>query len=250
MAQIISIVNQKGGVAKTTTAGALIAGLYNRGYKVLGIDLDSQCNLSNTMRATGNKSILGVLAGELSIDEAIQYTIQGDIVQGHKALMQADSFINETGKEYKLKEAIEQVKNKYDYIIIDNPPALSILTINSLTASNKVIITAIADLFSMQGIEQLNNTIEAVKKYCNNSLYIAGILLVKHNPKLILNQDILQMMLDIAEQLKTKVFNTTIREAIAIREAQIKKQDIFSYAPNSKVADDYNKFIDELIQDK
>lgn len=248
MAKVISIINQKGGVGKSTTAEAVLAGLTLKGYKTLAIDLDAQGNLTYSAGAkSGGASSLGVLTGEVEASQAIQKTKSGDIIPASKALAGADAFITDTGKEYKLKEAIEGLQMEYDYIVIDTPPALSILTINALTASNSVIIPAQADIYSLQGIEQLAETIAPVKKYCNKDLLIEGILLTRYNKRSILSQDIAELAKQIASKLDTKVFDSTIREAIAIKEAQISRISLFEYAPHAKVTEDYKAFINELI---
>jgi len=209
MKKIVAIINQKGGVGKSTTAEALLAGLSLKGYKTLAIDLDAQGNLTySTGATTEGATALGILTGEVKAKEAIQQTKSGDIIASNKALAGADAFISDTGKEYRLKEALETISGDYDYIIIDTPPALGILTINALTACDSVIIPAQADIYSIQGIEQL------------------------------------------AEKLGTKLFKTTIREAIAVKEAQISQESLYSYAPRAKVAEDYTNFIEELLKEK
>ena len=248
MARIISIINQKGGVGKSTTAEALLAGLTLKGYKTLAVDLDAQGNLTYATGANSQGATsLGVLAREVDAGDAIQHTPSGDIIPSNKALAGADAFITDTGKEYRLKEALESVASEYDYIIIDTPPALSILTINALTASNSVIIPAQADIYSLQGIEQLAETIQPVKRYCNPTLSIEGILLTRYSKRSILGQEVAGLARQIAQRLNTKVFDTTIREAIAIKEAQISQQSLFSYAPKAPVTDDYRAFIEEVI---
>ena len=248
MARIISIINQKGGVGKSTTAEALLAGLTLKGYKTLAVDLDAQGNLTYATGATSQGATsLGVLTREVDAGDAIQHTSSGDIIPSNKALAGADAFITDTGKEYRLKEALESVASEYDYIIIDTPPALSILTINALTASNSVIIPAQADIYSLQGIEQLAETIQPVKRYCNPTLSIEGILLTRYSKRSILGQEVAGLARQIAQRLNTKVFDTTIREAIAIKEAQISQQSLFSYAPKAPVTDDYRAFIEEVI---
>ncbi len=247
--ETIAVINQKGGVGKSTTAHALLSGLTLKGFKVLAIDLDAQGNLTHTSGASStDKTAREVLKGDITAQDAIQHTQSGDIIPGHKGLAGADSFITQTGKEYKLKEAIESLKGAYDYIIVDTPPALGILTINALTACTKVIIPAQADIYSLQGIGQLKDTIEPVKKYCNPDLQIAGILLTKYSNRPILNRQLAKLTDQIAEDLNTKVFKATIREAIAIKEAQATQQSIFTYAPKAKVTEDYRAFIDELLQ--
>lgn len=248
MARIISIINQKGGVGKSTTAEALLAGLTLKGYKTLAVDLDAQGNLTYATGANSQGATsLGVLTREVDAGDAIQHTPSGDIIPSNKALAGADAFITDTGKEYRLRESLESVASEYDYIIIDTPPALSILTINALTASNSVIIPAQADIYSLQGIEQLAETIQPVKRYCNPTLSIEGILLTRYSKRSILGQEVAGLARQIAQRLNTKVFDTTIREAIAIKEAQISQQSLFSYAPKAPVTDDYRAFIEEVI---
>lgn len=248
MSKVIAIVNQKGGVGKSTTAQALAAGLSLKGYKTLSIDLDAQGNLTYTTGAkTDGATALGVLTGELKLKDAIQHTHSGDIVAANKALSGADAFIADTGKEYKLKESLESVKTAYDYIIIDTPPALGILTINALTACDSVIIPAQADIYSLQGIEQLAETMKPVKKYCNPGLTIEGIVLTRYSSRSILSREIAELAEQLAAKLGTKLFKTTIREAIAVKESQISQQSLYNYAPKAKVTEDYTAFIEELL---
>lgn len=245
----IAIINQKGGVGKSTTAFTLASGLKNKGYKTLCIDMDAQGNLSYTADANDNLlTIYDLLAEDADINQAIQHTKNFDLIASSKALSGADGFITDIGKEYKLKEILESVKNDYDYIIIDTPPALGILTVNALTACDSVIIPAQADIYSLQGIEQLSKTIQPIKKYCNDKLKIDGILLTRYSPRAILSREVAEIANDLAQNLNTKVFKSTIREAIAVKESQINKQSLFDYAPNSNVTNDYLNFINELLK--
>lgn len=248
MSKTIAIINQKGGVGKSTTAEALAAGLSLKGYKTLSIDLDAQANLTYTSGAkTDGATALGVLTGEVKLKEAIQHTPSGDIIAANKALAGADAFIADTGKEYKLKEALESIKADYDYIIIDTPPALGILTVNALTACDSVVIPAQADIYSLQGVEQLAETMKPVKKYCNPALSIEGILLTRYSPRSVLSREVAELAEQLAAKLGTKLFKTTIRENIAVKEAQISQQSLYSYAPKAKATEDYNAFISELL---
>lgn len=249
MANIIAVINQKGGVGKSTTTAAIAAGLSLKGFNVLSIDLDAQGNLSYTYGAdSGKKSVLGVLLGDVRANDAIQTTESGDIISSHKSLAGADAFISDTGKEYRLKEALEDISANYDFIIIDTPPALGILTVNALTACNSVIVPAQADIYSLQGIEQLAETIKPVKKYCNAALEIKGILLTRYNPRSVLSRDIAEIAEQLAIRIGTKVFRTYIREAIAVKEAQISRKTLYEYAPTAKVTDDYRALVDEILQ--
>ena len=245
----IAIINQKGGVGKSTTPFTLASGLKNKGYKTLCIDMDAQGNLSYTANANDDLlTIYDLLAEDADINQAIQHTKNFDLIASSKALSGADGFITDIGKEYKLKEILESVKNNYDYIIIDTPPALGILTVNALTACDSVIIPAQADIYSLQGIEQLSKTIQPIKKYCNDKLKIDGILLTRYSPRAILSREVAEIANDLAQNLNTKVFKSTIREAIAVKESQINKQSLFDYAPNSNVTNDYLNFINELLK--
>ena len=244
---VYAVINQKGGVGKTTTVSALAGGLRCRGKSVLAVDLDPQGNLSYSFGAEPDgRNALGVLTGDIGASEAVIHTEQGDIIPGGKALSGADAFITDTGKEYRLREALSGLESSYDFIVIDTPPALGILTVNALTACGSIIIPAQADIYSLQGIEQLGETMAPVKKYCNSGLYIEGILLTRYNSRAVLSRDIVSYMEQMAARLETKVFRTRIREAVSIREAQMLRQDIFGYAAKSNVAADYSAFIDEL----
>ncbi|MCL1603901.1 AAA family ATPase [Succinatimonas hippei] len=245
----IAIANRKGGVGKSTTASALSAGLQKKGYRVLTIDLDAQRNLSTTLKAkTDAKTVLGVITGEITAKEAIQHMENGDVIAASKGLSGADLIITETGKEYRLKEALESVSDIYDFCIIDCPPALNILTINALVAADGVLIPAQADLYSLEGIKDLSEVMQPVIKYCNANLKIYGILLTRYSSRSVLSKDATTLAKRLAEQLKTIVFTTTIREAVAVKEAQISQKSLFDYAPNANVTMDYKIFIDEFLQ--
>lgn len=247
----LAIANRKGGVGKTSTTAAIMAGLTIRGYRVLGIDLDGQRNLSTSLgiEAEG-KTVLGVMAGEVEAAEAIRKTKSGDLLPSSKSLAGADIIFTKTGKEYILKEALEGIAADYDYCVIDCPPALGILTINGLTAADVVIVPAQADVFSLDGIGDLQETIKTVKKYCNPALKIGGILLTRYNGRSVLSRDVADLAGEMAERLNTRLYRTTIREGIAIKEAQIQRQSIFDYAGKSKVAQDYNAFIEEFLEEE
>ena len=249
MSKALAIINQKGGVGKSTTALAIGAGLSLKGYSVLFIDLDAQGNLSYTLGAdTKGYNAMGVLERPETAKEEIQHTPQGDIIASSPKLAGADKLLEETGKEYRLKEALESLQGAYDYIIVDTPPALGILTINALTACTGAIIPAQADIYSLQGIAQLNSTIETVKKYCNPSLSIMGIVLTRFNGRSIIRREVAEMLERTAEQLHTKLYTSKIRECTALVEAQATKQNIYSYAPRSNATADYKALVDEILR--
>lgn len=249
MSHIIAITNQKGGVGKSTTAHALGAGLSLKGYSVLFADLDPQGNLTYSMQAnTAELTAYELLTKRAAVADVIQHTPQGDIIPASAALSGADMELTATGKEYRLREAIDPLRGRYDFIVIDTPPALGTLTVNALTAADSLIIPAQADIFSLQGIGQLTATIQAVQTYCNRSLKLDGVLLTRHSGRAVLSRDMADLIKDTAEQLGTAVYRTVIREGIAIKEAQANRQSIFTYAPKSKAAADYMTFIDEYLE--
>ena len=245
--KIITVTNQKGGVGKTTTASSLFAGLSMMGKKVLAIDLDPQCNLSYCYKAdTSKPSIKEVFKGEIKLSEAIQPTSTGDFIQSDKSLNNIMQELNAIDQVYKLSKVLKEVSNKYDYVIIDTPPALSPLTINALVASTSVIIPVQADSFSMQGAEALAETIQGIRDV-NKDLEISGVLLVRYKGRAGLAQHMNEQFIKFANMFDTKVFETKIRDAIAVQESQLARQSIFEYNPKSNVALDYANFIKELI---
>jgi len=253
MKDIIAVINQKGGVGKSTTVLSLGKALAVKGFKILFIDLDAQHNLSYTMKVNNISSditSLELLTGKVKAVNAIQHTKQGDIIGSSSSLALADSVIIETGKEYRLKKALTEIYANYDYILIDTPPALGILTVNALTACTGVIIPAQADIYSLQGISQLYSTISAVKEYCNPALQVMGILLTRYNSRTIISRDVAEMIENTAKQFQTKLYKTKIRECTAIKESQIKQSDIFNYAQNSNAAIDYISLANEIIKEK
>lgn len=248
----IAIINQKGGVGKSTTAHAVGAGLKRAGHSVLFVDLDAQGNLSFSMGADaqGGYNAMGVIQRPETITDEIQRTPAGDIVASSPSLAAADTIITETGKEYRLKEALGHVAGAYDFCILDTPPALGILTVNALTACNGAIIPAQADVFSLQGVLQLRSTMQAVKQYCNPGLKVYGILLSRFNPRAVLSRDMAELAEETARSMKTRVFTARIRECTALKEAQAKQATIYDYAPKSNAAADYSALVGELLSIK
>lgn len=250
MAIIFTVNNQKGGVGKTTTSHALAAGFAAKGKKVLLIDTDPQANLSLSVGAEISQlTIYDVLQGKASVADAIQHIGDLDVIPSNILLSGADMEFTKTGREFLLREELEPIADKYDYIVIDTPPSLGILTVNSLTASDKVIIPMTADIFALQGMDQLGTTIQQVKKWTNPNLEIAGILLTKHSNRTILSRDLSETIELTAQNMGTKVFDTKIREGIAMREAQTQQEDIFAYAPKSNPGVDYALLIDEILKE-
>jgi len=241
--KIITIANQKGGVGKTTTALSLSAGLYHKRKKVLLIDLDPQGNATYITRVNKNKgNAFDLLTGESTINGVIQSTPKYDIIPSH------DSLEDLSLKEQSLKKALKSLKKQYDYVVIDTPPSVGELTFNAITASNFLIVTAQADIFSLQGIAKIHKAIEKVKKNHNPSIRLHGILLTRHHARAILSREIKKTMGNVAKQIDTFVYKTFIRECIALKESQSQQKDIFDYAPQSNGSIDYLNFINEVIK--
>jgi chromosome partitioning protein len=245
----IAVINQKGGVGKSTTALALGAGLSIKGFKTLFVDLDAQGNVTYTLGVeTATATVFDVLIGKIAAGNAIHHTKQGAVIASSPSLSGADTVLTMVGKEYRLREALEPLQRDFDYIVIDTPPALGILTVNALTACSDVLIPSQADIYSLQGIGQLYGTLQTVKKYCNPSLRVMGILLTRYNRRNVISREIAEMIKSTATQLQTKLYTSKIREATAIKEAQAKRQSIYEYAPKSNVTADYEALIDEIIK--
>lgn len=254
--QVITIANHKGGVGKTTTAHALTTGLLHKGYKVLAIDLDPQTNFTYTagldqQEDTPDIYELFKARGAVPSLQAIRETPAGfSMIAGALGLAGADMEFSQQGREYILKEIIESIKEKYDYCVIDTPPILGILTVNALTASNFVIVPIEADIYSLQGLSQLQGVIANAKKYSNPDLQIAGLLITKYNPRTVINKSLKEELEAVAAQLQTKVYKTWIREAIAIKEVHFMQGDLFTDYKKHNVTKDYEAFIKEFLKDR
>jgi chromosome partitioning protein len=170
------------------------------------------------------------------------------ILPASKNLARLDVELVATGKEYRLKERLAPIQSLYDFIIIDTPPALGVLTVNALTASHSVVMPAQADIYSLQGIGQLVDTLEAIRAYTNPGLALAGILLTRHSARSILSRDMADVARETARQMGTFLYDTVIREAVAIKESQASRQPIYQYAPKSNAAADYTAFTMEFLE--
>lgn len=246
--RITTVLNQKGGTGKTTSAHTLAAGLNLKGYKALVIDADPQGNITYAMQGNPLKTgLYALLRGNADAMDAIQHTAQGDIIASCLDLAGADMEFTQQGREYLLKEALERLDREYSHIIIDSPPALGILSVNALTASNDVIIPVCADMYSLQGLQQLLATIARVRKYSNQTLNVSGVLITRKGQRTNAAQAMQEQIQRSADAAGLYLYRATIREAVAIREAQILQTNIFEHAPTAKVTADYSAFIDEYI---
>lgn len=249
--KIITLANQKGGVSKTTTSSALASGLTNRGYKVLAIDLDPQSNFTLSCGVdvlSFQQTIYDVFKGECDIEKIITKTDLGyDLIPGGLHLAGADMEFTQLGREKMLVKALSNVKDNYDYIIIDTPPTLGILTANALIASDYLIVPMSADIYSLQGLSQLSGFVQNVYENGNPNLKIAGLLITKYNGRQNLSKALMEQIENAAQSLGTKVFESRIRESVAVREAALLQSDIFKEAPKANATLDYTAFIDEFL---
>lgn len=243
---IISIVNQKGGTGKTTTALNIYQALKKKGYKTLLIDLDAQANATDQFISVNPKyNIYDVLIGKADINQAIERSKNGDFIASSYNLSVFDIVLSGNNKDKILRNALNGLKSEYDYIIIDNPPVLNLLTINSLTACDHALIVAQADIFSYKSICQIMETIKSIQK--NNNFNVLGIVLTRYNGRTIITQTMTQNLSQLATQCNTTLLNTFIRENSSIKETQALKQNLFDYAPKSNGAKDYIKLTDEIL---
>jgi len=225
--------------------------LNNQGFKTLVIDLDPQGNATQLMGGKRNsRSIYEAILGKVEIGKAIQKTEGPDLIASSPLLTQLGADLqDEAGREYRLKEILEDLPPKaYDYVLIDTPPALGIHTANALTSSDYVLITANADVLSLQGMEQLNTTIKTIKKRTNKELKILGILISRFQARVSVDQTVLDYLESKAEEMETIVFDTKIRNCSAVKEAQIMNQDIYTYAPKSNASKDFTKLTLEVLE--
>lgn len=245
MARIIALVNHKGGVGKTTTTLNLGKALSLQNQKVLIIDIDPQANLSQSVGIDEPKlSVYHTLCDEnvLYIQEiAKNFDISPAELQLSSAEMKLQA---EHIKGYfKLKKAIELIQSQYDYILIDCPPSLGVLTINALTACNSLIIVMEPQYLSIKGLETIMDLYENIKETINFELKICGFLFTRYN-KTVVSKSIIEQ---INQQYPSKVFKTIIRQNVAINEASINRKDIFTYDSTSIGAEDYTKLSKEII---
>lgn len=261
LATVITINVQKGGVGKSTTAHEVASNLTKMGYKVLVIDLDPQQNLSRFSGAplTEYFTIYEVLKGEGDFIDSIHFKdVPGnnvnnyDICTAHKNLEHAEKEFGEWSDVYLLTDRLKAVKDKYDFIVIDTQPKLGILPNMALTAADYVVIPVEASSAGIQGMGQLFERINKIthpERGSNKHLKVAGMLLTMYSDRTILEKSIRQQLEELAVRMQTKIFKTTIREGVAIQEAQAKKDSVLNHAPKSNPCIDYTNFTKELLKE-
>ncbi len=246
MGHIVSLLNHKGGVGKTTSAINIGAGLVEHGQKVLLIDLDPQANMTLSLGLPRHPvTIYEALRGESPL---VPYTVKSDLdaVISTLDLSGAEmELINEAGREFLLRELLDPIEGEYDYILIDCPPSLGLLTLNALTSSHYVLIPLQTQFLAMQGLAKIKQVIQKVKLRLNRDLEIAGVIATMYDGRKILNRDVVET---IHKYFGSLVFNTYIRDNVSLAEAPAQRMDIFEYNPKSTGAQDYLELSREIIE--
>lgn len=250
MGKIIAVANQKGGVGKTTTAITLSAMLAKKNKKIMLIDADPQGNATSGLgiEKQMEKSVYEVLVEETTIKETLQ---QSNV----KNLEVCPSNINLAGaevelvsmmsREHRLKEKLEEIEKEYDYIIIDCPPSLGLITLNAFTAADSVLIPIQCEYYALEGLGQLINTINLVKKHLNKELEIEGALLTMYDIRTNLSN---QVVKEVKKYFEDKVYKSVIPRNIKLSEAPSYGMPITIYDPRSKGAKSYDKFVKEFLK--
>ena len=251
MGRIIAVANQKGGVGKTTTSINLAACLAEKGKKVLAVDMDPQGNLTSGLgvdKDSVEKSIYELIIGDVDIKEVINKEVLEnlDIIPTSIDLSAAEiELIGVDDKEYILRNAIDQVKDQYDFVIIDCPPSLSMLTINAMTTADSVIVPIQCEYYALEGLSQLIHTVELVKDRLKSKLEIEGVVFTMYDARTNLS---LQVVENVKDNLQQNIYKTIIPRNIRLAEAPSYGLPINKYDPKSTGAESYMRLADEVIE--
>lgn len=251
MARVYALTNQKGGVGKTTTAINLGAYLAASGRKVLVVDADPQANATSSLgidKRALTRSIYDVLIGGMFMEQVVTLTkrLGLDLVPSSPALAGAGvELVNMTARERRLQRALKPLRERYDYILIDSPPSLGLLTINALTAADGVIIPVQCEYLALEGLAQLLKTIELVRRNLNSRLAVRGVLLTMYDVRTNLSQ---QVANEVRTHFDNAVFKTIIPRSVRLSEAPSYGETVLSYAPGSRGALAYQALTAELLK--
>ena len=253
MGRTIAITNQKGGVGKTTTAINLAACLAEKGKKVLAIDLDPQGNMTSGLGVDKNEvenTVYELMLDECSIRESMQNTVVDglQIIASNVNLAGAEiELLGINDKEYILKNAVDYIKDDYDFIIIDCPPSLNMLTVNAMTTADTVLVPIQCEYYALEGLSQLIHTVNLVKERLNENLYMEGVVFTMYDSRTNLSAQVVE---NVKQHFKQKVFDTVIPRNIRLAEAPSFGMPICMYDPKSAGAEAYRNLADEIINRK
>ncbi len=248
MGKIIAISNHKGGVAKTTTALNFGAALVLEGKKVLLVDTDPQCNLTETLLKERPEETVYTCMLDGCIPTPLKIKENLFLIPSDKSLNAADmQLAGREGAQVLLKGILDKLRGEFDYILIDTPPSRAIVTVNALSAADEVIIPTVSEILAVRGIKDINELIELVRDNINPGLSIAGFLLVMFGDRTGASRKTAVYVESIAGLLKTKVFRTRIRKNVTIVESQMAGTDVFEENPLANAAKDYRDFAREYL---
>jgi len=247
LAKTVAIVNQKGGVGKTTTCVNLAAGLHNAGKRVLLCDFDPQANSTSGMGVdkTLSKGVYEVLVGLVDTENAITRSKFGDVLSSNKALAGAGiELIGMENREYLLQTALKKVADRYDYILIDCPPSLELLTLNALCAADSILVPVQCEYFALEGLSDLMNTVRIVRRSLNPNLELEGVLLTMYDGRTNLAMQVAQ---EVKHYFPGKVFTSVIPRNVRLSEAPSHGKPIYAYDRTSRGAEAYSAFTQEFL---